>query len=266
MKVVLVSGANRGIGFEVCRQLDALGFKVILCSRNIKNGTKVAVDLSKNVIVKQLDITDEKSIKALYLFVKQEFGKLDVLINNAALGASAQERMAVESVKRFIKNRLSTVYQITKKIKPVMGKSYTYNENIVPSNVNLVKARHLMETNLFGQWNMIQHFIPLLRKSEAANIINVSSGMGTINSLSGLYPAYSLSKSSLNALTIMLSKELVEQNIKVNAVCPGWVKTDMGGADAPKTVSEGADTIVWLANNNDTETGMFYQDRKIIEW
>jgi len=106
----------------------------------------------------------------------------------------------------------------------------------------------------------------LLQKSDDPRIINVSSEMGALHNLSGRYPGYSLSKASLNALTIMFSNELKKTGIKVNAVCPGWVKTDMGGPDAPRTVGEGADTIVWLATVPETDSGRLYRDRKVIPW
>jgi len=106
----------------------------------------------------------------------------------------------------------------------------------------------------------------LLRKSKNGRVINVSSGLGELNSLSGIYPGYSLSKSSLNALTIMFSNELKNNGIKVNAMCPGWVKTDMGGPDAPLHVSQGADTAMWLATENEIPTGKFFKERKEISW
>ncbi len=113
---------------------------------------------------------------------------------------------------------------------------------------------------------MIQAFIPLLQKSDEGRIINMSSGMGELNSLSSDYPAYRLSKSSLNVITIMLSQELSAKGIIVNAICPGWVKTDMGGPDAPGEVSEGADTAVWLATEKEIPNGKFFRDRKVIDW
>jgi NAD(P)-dependent dehydrogenase (short-subunit alcohol dehydrogenase family) len=108
--------------------------------------------------------------------------------------------------------------------------------------------------------------IPLLKTSDDPRIINISSGMGQLSNLSGYYPAYSLSKASLNALTIMFSKELEQDGIKVNAMCPGWVKTDMGGPNAPRTVQQGADTAVWLATEPDIPTGIFFNDRNPINW
>lgn len=266
MKTVLVTGANRGIGLEICRQLDAKNIQVILCSRDIEKGNKAARTLSENVIVRQLDVTSEKSIKNLYSFVAERIGKIDVLINNAALGTSAQETSGKAATKKFIKKYLSGAYNVIKKAKPYIGKSNLFNENIRAATVSLSKAREIMETNFYGPWRIIQYFIPLLEKSKQGKIINVSSGMGALSNLSGSYPAYSLSKAALNSLTVMLANELLAKDIKVNAVCPGWVKTEMGGSDAPRNVSEGAETIVWLACNEDIPTGKFIKDKLIIDW
>ena len=137
-------------------------------------------------------------------------------------------------------------------------------ESIGNAGMNVVKQ--IMETNVYGPWRMMQVFTPLLLLSEEGRIINISSGMGEIKSLDGHYPAYRLSKTSLNAVTIMFAKELNESNIKVNAMCPGWVKTDMGGVNAEREVEEGADTAVWLANEKVIPTGKFFRDRKEINW
>jgi len=139
-------------------------------------------------------------------------------------------------------------------------------DDINVSSINIDKVKYIMETNLFGAWQMINTFQPLLEKSDEAQIINITSGMGTYKELSGLYPAYSISKASLNALTVMFSNTFCNKHIRVNAVCPGWVKTDMGGNDAPKTIEEGAETIVWLANNEKEITGKLFREKIIINW
>lgn len=226
MKTILVTGGNRGIGLEICRQLDKLGHTVILGSRDVEKGKEAAKLLSDTVIVKQLDVTNEQSIQNFFEFVNSEFGKLDVLINNAGIGVG--QKGAV--------------------------------------NATLAGVKHIMETNFYGVWRMCQVFIPLLRKSEEGRIINMSSGMGELASLTGGYAGYSLSKTSMNALTILLSNELKAEGIKVNAMCPGWVRTDMGGANATRSVAQGADTAVWLAVQNKIPTGKFFRDRKIISW
>jgi NAD(P)-dependent dehydrogenase (short-subunit alcohol dehydrogenase family) len=266
MKTVIVTGGNRGIGFEICRQLDESGFQVILGSRNPDNGIKASKALSKNVIVKKLDVTNEDTIRALYDFVKSEIGKLDVLINNAGLGANSDRDSLVYGIKKGVQKNFYGIYQIVKKFNPLIKKSGISFQGEKAANIALTDVRRIMETNFYGAWHMMQVFIPLLLKSEDGRIINVSSGMGELKSLSGLYPGYSLSKSALNALTIMFSNELKEKGIKVNAMCPGWVKTDMGGPDAPRTASEGADTAVWLATEKVIPTGKFFRDRHEISW
>jgi NAD(P)-dependent dehydrogenase (short-subunit alcohol dehydrogenase family) len=266
MNTVVVTGGNRGIGLEICRQLDALGYQVILGSRDFNKGIKASCNLSKNVIVKQLDVTDEKSIHALFNFVKNESGKLDVLINNAGIGTSSFKSSTISDITDKIKTNFHGVYQVIKKVNPLMEKMRISPERNNASNIPIIRVKEIMDTNFYGPWRMIQIFIPLLLKSTHGRIINISSGMGELKSLSGFLPDYSLSKASLNALTIMFSNELNEKGIKVNAICPGWVKTDMGGTDAPRTVIEGADTAVWLATVDDSPTGKFFRDRLEINW
>jgi NAD(P)-dependent dehydrogenase (short-subunit alcohol dehydrogenase family) len=266
MKTAIVTGGNRGIGIEICRQLDKLGFQVILGSRNLENGLKASQVLGKNVIVKQLDVTNEESIMKLFDFVRSEIGKLDVLINNAGLGSISRENSAISGIKKGIQKNFHGFYQTVKKVNPLLKKIGISSQPEGAACISLPDVKKIMETNFYGAWRMIQVFIPLLIKSKSGRIINISSGMGELKSLTGMNPGYSLSKSSLNALTIMFSNELKEKGIKVNAICPGWVKTDMGGPDAPRMVSEGADTAVWLAIENDIPTGKFFRDRQEISW
>lgn len=268
MKTVLVTGGNRGIGLEICRQLDELGNIVILGSRDIQKGEEAAASLSKNVIIKQLDVTSEESIRNLFAFVNNDLGKLDVLINNAGIGANhSGSRKSVSSVmKNFMEENFHGAWQTVKTIKPILQKAGIVAKSQGAENIPLVNVKQVMETNFYGPWRMTQVFIPLLGKSEDGRVINISSGLGELSSLTGNYPAYSLSKASLNALTIMFSNELKDQGIKVNAMCPGWVRTDMGGPNAPRDVSQGAETAVWLATEKDIPTGKFFRDRKEINW
>ncbi|MCX6271449.1 MAG: SDR family oxidoreductase [Bacteroidetes bacterium] len=268
MNVILVTGGNRGIGQEICRQLDEAGYIVILGSRDLLKGEKAAGTMSERVIVKQLDVTDEESIQALFAFVKKEFGKLDILINNAGIGERSEDPVneIVAKVKRSIASNFAGTWQMLKKMKPILHKTGIESRGKGAGNVSLFQVRKVMETNFYGAWRMIQVFVPLILKSEDGRIINISSGMGELSALTGFYPGYSLSKTSLNALTIMFSNELKEKGIKVNAVCPGWVRTDMGGVDAPLSVSEGADTAVWLATEMQIPTGKFFQKRSVINW
>lgn len=268
MKTILVTGGNRGIGLEICRQLYKLEHVVILGSRNLQNGKVASESFSNNVIVKQLDVTNEESIQNLFKFVKTEYGKLDVLINNAGIGENYKENE--NSVAGNVKKVMLTNFPITKRIvqkgKPFLIKTGIVRRKKGTADISLERVKHIMETNFYGAWRMIQVFIPLLIKSEAGRIINISSGMGELKSLTGDYPGYRLSKTSLNALTIMFSNELAEKGIKVNAMCPGWVKTDLGGPYAPLNVSQGADTAVWLATEKEIPTGKFFKGRKEIDW
>lgn len=266
MKIALVTGGNRGIGFEICRMLDNLEWKVILCSRNLSKGQKAALELSRNVIVRQLNVTNETSIHDLYHFISNEISRIDVLVNNAGIGVYAQESKMISGIKQKIKKHFRGIYRTAKKFQPYLNNDQLYAENITAQHISIPKVKAIMDTNFYGPWRMIQICIPLLLKSSDPRIINVSSEMGALHNLSGLYPGYSLSKTSLNALTILFSNELKNRRIKVNAVCPGWVKTDMGGPDAPRTVHEGADTVVWLATVPEIESGKFYRDRQEIHW
>ena len=232
-RLALVTGANRGIGFEIARQLADLGNDVILGSRDIARGESAAKMLGSTgakVIPAELDVTNETTMENVARMVKSDFGRLDILVNNAGI---------------FI------------------------DETDLPSKTKLEIVRTTLETNLVGPWRLSQAFIPLMRKNGYGRIVNVSSGAGALSEMSdGPYaPAYSISKTALNALTIMLASELRGSNILVNAACPGWVRTDMGGAEAPVSVREGADTAVWLATLPDNgPSGGFFRERARIQW
>ena len=268
MKTILVTGGNRGIGLEICRQLDQRGYTVILGSRDLEKGKIAVRSFSKNCIVKQLDVTNELSIQNLFDFVKINFGKLDVLINNAGIGASHEVsgNIITAHVKNKMKTNFAGIWRLIRIFIPLLRKAGIIAQRKRPENISFNNVKHIMEINFYGAWRMIQVFIPLLRNSEDGRIINISSGMGELKSLSGDSPGYRLSKASLNALTIMFSNDLKENGIKVNAMCPGWVKTDMGGPDAPRDVSQGADTAIWLTTEKKIPTGKFFKDRKEINW
>ena len=268
MKTILISGGNRGIGLEICRQLHELGHRVIMGSRDVEKGHEAIQKLGIDPVIQQLDVTDKDSIQRAFEFVGEEFGKLDVLINNAGLGSTyfSNNKPVVSGISTFIKTRIPGGRQVIDLIKPVLWKTPMVSKSIGPSAISMEEVKVLMETNFYGPWSMIQAFLPLIRKSTEGRIINVSSGMGEMASLAGDYPAYRLSKASLNSLTIVLSKELENDNIKVNAMCPGWVRTDMGGPDAPRDVKDGADTAVWLATEPEIQSGKFFRDRTVIDW
>lgn len=268
MLTILVTGGNRGIGLEICRQLDALGHQVVLGSRDELKGEAAARSISNRIVSCPLDVTDETTILQTAEFIRSRYGKLDVLINNAGIGeiTAEENRFALSVAKRTIENHFRVAGKVFQVIVPFMRKTGIVTIPKGARNVALEDVRYIMETNFYGAWRMIQVFTPLLQESQKGRIINVSSGSGSLKNLTGFYPGYSLSKASLNALTIMLSNELKEKSISVNAICPGWVRTDMGGPNAPLSVKEGADTAVWLATEEIIPNGKFIQDRMEIEW
>jgi NAD(P)-dependent dehydrogenase (short-subunit alcohol dehydrogenase family) len=228
--VALVTGANRGIGLEVCRQLARHGFTVVLGSRDIGKGETAAEPLVRDglaVVPCQLDVTDAESIDRARLRVTEELGRLDVLVNNAAILYDTWQR-AVDA--------------------------------------DLAQVREALETNTLGPWNVTRALLPLLRRSPHPRVVNVSSEAGSLAAMGGGTPAYALSKAALNALTRMLAAELRRDHILVNAVCPGWVATDMGGPGG-RPVADGARGIVWAATlPDDGPTGGFFRDGRVVAW
>ena len=230
-RVALVTGANRGIGLEVARQLAMRGFDTILGARDLQKGEAAAGALKGEglkVVPVRLDVTDRRSIDAARLFVEERFGRLDVLVNNAAVLYDSWQRA---------------------------------------ESADLETVREAFETNTLGPWRMCQAFVPLLRASRHGRVVNVSSESGSLSVMGGGTPAYSVSKAALNALTRMLADELQAARVLVNSVCPGWVATEMGGADAPRTVEEGAAGVVWAATLPDSgPTGGFFRDGQPLSW
>ncbi|MCB1157867.1 MAG: SDR family oxidoreductase [Leptospiraceae bacterium] len=225
MKVALVSGANRGIGKEVCRQLTQIGYNTILTARNEEAGKETAKELG--IPFFPLDIRSESSINRLRDYLQKGPGKLDVLINNAGI--------------------------------------YRDDDNSL-LNTSIETIQLSLETNFFGALRLIKSLISLIPKSTKSRIINVSSGMGALHDMGSGSAGYRISKTALNAMSLLLAHELPE-GPGVFSVCPGWVKTDMGGSSAPRTIEQGAETIVWLASTDPSPpSGKFYRDKKEIPW
>ena len=226
----LVTGANRGIGLEVTRQLAELGHVVFLGARSAPAGAEAAaplLDSGLDVRPVQLDVTDVASIGSAVAEIDEQTGRLDVVVNNAAIHYDATNRA---------------------------------------TDPDRHTVREALETNLFGAWEVLLATLPLLRRSDHGRVVNVSSGAGALEDMGGGLPAYRLTKVGLNALTRMWADELAGDGILVNSVCPGWVATDMGGAGG-RPVEEGADGIVWAATlPDDGPTGGFYRDRVRIAW
>jgi NAD(P)-dependent dehydrogenase (short-subunit alcohol dehydrogenase family) len=229
--IALVTGANRGIGFEVCRQLATRGFTVLLTARDATKAQVAARKLYEPGTIEPLalNVADPGSVEEAAAEVKRRFGHLDVLINNA-------------------------------------GINYDTWENVENADIHGTVMDTII-TNLVGPWRVCQAFLPLLRKSRSARIVNVSSESGSLASMGAGPPAYQVTKAGLNAMTRTLAAELRSAHILVNAVCPGWVATEMGGPGAPRNVAEGAASIIWAATlPDDGPTGGFFRDGKPLPW
>ena len=223
--VSLVTGASRGIGREVCRQLAAAGHTVLLTARNAEAAATAAKAVGATPL--RLDVTDRESAALAAATVQDRYGKLDVLVNNAAI-------------------------------------TYDSWQRAITADLGVV--RRAAETNLYGPWLMVEQFLPLLRNSDHPRIVNVSSEAGSLTSMGGGTPGYTASKAALNALTRMLAAELRAEHILVNAVCPGWVATDMGGPGG-RPIAEGAASVVWAAVLPDNgPTGGFFRDGRPLPW
>lgn len=231
-RVAVVTGANRGIGFEICRQLARQGFTVVLTSRSAARGraaVKALRDEGLEVGYHLLDVTSPVGIKALADYLGKHYGRLDVLVNNAGVMLDPRGSRVLDA------------------------KPKTF--------------RDTLETNLFGPLQLCQALVPLMKKNHYGRIVNLSSGLAQLSEMGAGTPAYRVSKTALNALTCILAAELKRSGILVNSMNPGWVRTDMGGAGAPRTPEQGADTAVWLATlPDDGPSGGFFRDRKVIRW
>src|SRR3954468_8562551 len=228
-RTALVTGGNKGIGFEVVRELARLGLRVFLGARDVEAGRAAAEKLGDGgeVAFVQLDITKPDTIHRAAEEVARQGDRLDVLINNA--GILLDEDKAALTI-------TPELFETT------------------------------LRTNTLGPWLVTQAFVPLLKKSREPRVVNVSSGGGQLeDGADGWAPAYCISKTALNGVTVQLAAALPK--CAVNSVCPGWVRTDMGGENATRSVAEGAATIVWLATEAPHDlTGKFVKDRKVIPW
>ena len=226
----MVTGANRGIGREVVRQLARAGYLAVLGARDAERGATAAAELggeAAGVVTRRIDVADEASVRAAARWVETELGRCDALVNNAAID---------------------------------------YDTDARATSADLERVHRAMETNLYGAWRAALAFLPLLRRSPHPRLVNVSSGAGSISQMGAGTPAYSVSKAALNALTRILAAELRADGVLVNAVCPGWVATDMGGPGG-RPVADGAASVTWAVLLDDHgPTGGFFRDGRPVAW
>ena len=230
-KSAIVTGANRGIGLEIARQLVKEGVRVVLGSRDPVKGERAAKSLKAGdlALSHALDVNDTKSVRRFVAFVEKECGVPAILVNNAGV--------------------------------------YPEESDARVAGTRTAIWRETFETNLFGAVRMCREVVPLMERVRYGRVVNMSSGLGQVSKMGAGSPAYRVSKAALNAFTATLAAEVKAAGILVNSMSPGWVRTDMGGADAPRSVEEGAETAVWLALLPASgPTGQFFRDRKPIPW
>ena len=230
-RIALVTGGNRGIGLEICRQLAKLGIRVLLGSRDSAKGTAAAGELSAAklpVEARELDVADDQSILDCMGWIRRDVGRLDILVNNAGI---------------------------------------MVEENDAEPEEELRIVRETMQTNVYGPLLLSRLAIPIMKSRRYGRIVNLSSGMGSLTEMGPGYIAYRMSKAAINVVTRVLAAEVEGMGILVNSADPGWVKTDMGGRGASRTVYKGAETPVWLATVPEGgPTGGVFRDRKAIPW
>ena len=230
-RIALVTGGNRGIGLELCRQLGNQRVRVILGSRDLAKGIAAAAELKATglpVEPRQLDVANAQSIRECMNWMRREVGRLDILINNAGIMVDDDDADPLEE---------------------------------------LEIVRDTMQTNVYGPLLLSRLAIPIMKTRRYGRIVNLSSGMGSLSEMGAGYIAYRLSKAGLNVVTRVLAAETERMVILVNSVDPGWARTAMGGKGATRSVEKSAETPVWLATLPDNgPTGGFFRDRRVIAW
>lgn len=231
-KTAIITGANRGIGFGVAQALAEQGYQVFMLGRNQEQISQAASQIP-HAEAFVVDVSNTASVKAVAAQISQRIDHLDVLINNAG----------------------------------VIIETEGFGQPINLDNVDPELVLETLNINTVGALRMTQAFMPLLAKAPAPRIVNVSSGMGALTDMGGGYPAYRLSKTALNALTTFTAADVKNPNLKVNSVCPGWVRTDMGGQQAERSVDEAVPGILWAAQlDADGPTGGFFRDGVRLAW
>jgi NAD(P)-dependent dehydrogenase (short-subunit alcohol dehydrogenase family) len=230
-RIALVTGGNRGIGLEICRQLSTQRIRVILGSRDLAKGVAAAAELNASGLPaepRQLDVANVQSIRECMNWIRREVGRLDVLINNAGIMVEDDDADALEE---------------------------------------LEIVRDTMQTNVYGPLLLSRLAVPIMKTRRYGRIVNLSSGMGSLSEMGAGYIAYRMSKAGINVVTRVLAAETEGMGILVNSVDPGWVRTAMGGRGATRSVEKGAETPLWLATlPDDGPSGGFFRDRRAIAW
>ncbi len=234
-RVAVVTGGNRGIGFEVCRQLARAGLRVVLAGRDPARAEEASRTLrgeGLDVVAHSLDVTRDENVSGLEQVLRDRYGRIDVLVNNA--GISVDQERGIRSI----------------------------------LDGQVIEAlRDTRETNLVGPMRLCRALVPCMKAAGYGRVVNVSSQLGSLSTMGTGYETYRITKTALNAFTRILAAEMRGTGVLVNSACPGWVRTDMGGPNAPRTPEQGADTIVWLATlPDDGPTGGYFQDRKPLAW
>lgn len=230
-RTALVTGGNRGIGLEISRQLAKLGIRVLLGARDAAKGVAAARELASAglpVEARELDVADDESIKECMSWIRDDLGRLDILVNNAGI---------------------------------------MVEDDDTDPEQELQVVRDTMQTNVYGPLLLSRLVIPIMKSRRYGRIVNLSSGMGSLTEMGAGYVAYRMSKAGINVVTRVLAAETQGMGILVNSADPGWVRTDMGGRGASRTLYKGAETPVWLATVPEGgPTGGFFRDRKTIPW
>ncbi len=233
--VAVITGGNRGMGLTTCRALAEGGFHVLLASRDLDSGKVLAKSMSDeglSVEAVKLEMTSQSDIDALASYLQDAHGRVDVLINNAGI---------------------------------LIDGDLDHATGICDADAEAI--RKTVEVNTIGPMMLIKALLPLMQQADYGRIVNISSGMGQLVDMGGRHPGYRISKTALNAVTRIFAAELEGSNITINSVCPGWVRTDMGGANADRSLEQGIDTAIWLATSTDSMlSGGFYRDRESIDW
>ncbi|HLB07284.1 MAG TPA: SDR family NAD(P)-dependent oxidoreductase [Alphaproteobacteria bacterium] len=240
-RIAVITGSNRGLGLETGRQLAAKAYRVVLsdlAETPSEEARVVFAALGRPFHYRRLDVSDSANVRDFTAWLTREAGVADVLVNNAGIQGDSGLPEEPEDFK------LGTFFA-----------------------ADVETARRTMNVNAFGAFRMIQALAPAMRERNYGRIVNVASGMGQLADMNGGWPSYRMSKTALNALTRIVANELKGTNVLINSVCPGWMRTVMGTQRAPRSVAQGADTVVWLAVLPDGgPNGGFFRDRKPIPW